>query len=340
MIAIGKAARGAVLGTARSAVRDAAGLLAMLLVLAGSVLGGWGPAAAQQLQPIPPFTARVIDRTGTLTAAGRQALEDELAAFERRKGSQIAVLIVPTTQPEAIEQYSIRVAEAWKIGRDRVRASSGAGARTGAIDDGVLLLVAKDDRRMRIEVGYGLEGAIPDGIARRIIDQAIAPKFRQQDWQGGIAAGLAELQRRIDGENLPAPESPAGGSGSLEDQLTGVLPILLFGFVAGSILSAIIGRFFGSAIASVGTGFFGASALGSMTIGVAMGAGVFLLLLMLGGSRQRLHRVGRRTYHDGPVILPGPWGGGGGGGGFGGGGGGFGGGGGGSFGGGGASGDW
>ncbi|RPH62562.1 MAG: YgcG family protein, partial [Burkholderiales bacterium] len=146
-----------------AAVRAAGGLLLWL----GVALGG----AAQALQPVPPLTGRVVDLTGTLAAPQQQALEAELEALERRKGSQLAILMVATTQPEAIEQFGIRVVEAWKLGRAEVD-----GKR---VDDGALLLVAKDDRKVRIEVGYGLEGAIPDAYARRIIAETIAPRFRQ-----------------------------------------------------------------------------------------------------------------------------------------------------------------
>ncbi len=148
-------------------------LLALLAALAFLCL--FAPHAfGQDLVAVPPLQGRVTDLTGTLSAEQRRSLDDELAALEQRKGSQIAILIVPTTQPEAIEQYSIRVAEQWKIGRGKVDGKS--------VDDGVLVVVAKNDRRVRIEVGYGLEGAIPDAYAKRIIDESIAPRFRQGDY--------------------------------------------------------------------------------------------------------------------------------------------------------------
>ena len=162
----------------------------MLLALA-LLLGGLLPAAfAQDLQPVPPLKARVTDMTGTLDAQQVQSLEATLAALEQKKGAQVAVLMVQTTQPEAIEQYGIRVVEAWQLGRGKKRAAQATGdPNAPAVDDGVLLLVAKQDRRVRIEVGYGLEGAIPDGIAKRIIDESISPHFRRQDYYGGIQAG-------------------------------------------------------------------------------------------------------------------------------------------------------
>jgi uncharacterized protein len=176
-------------------------LLPALALLLAALLPGMllpGSALAQDLQPIPPLKARVTDLTGTLDAQQIQTLESTLAALEQKKGAQVAVLMVQTTKPEAIEQYSIRVAEAWKLGRGKKGAGqSGGDPNARAVDDGVLLLVAKQDRRLRIEVGYGLEGAIPDGIARRIIDESISPRFRQQDYFGGIQAGLQDLQARI-----------------------------------------------------------------------------------------------------------------------------------------------
>ena len=129
-------------------------------------------AQAQDLVPVPPLKARVNDLTGTLTAQQAADLERQLAAFEARKGSQIAVLIVPTTQPEAIEQYSIRVADQWKVGRK-------------SVDDGIIIVVAKGDRKLRIEVGYGLEGAVPDAIASRVIREVIAPRLQANDFYGG-----------------------------------------------------------------------------------------------------------------------------------------------------------
>ncbi len=154
-------------------------------------------AACAALQPIPPLAARVTDLTGTLTAAERAQLEARLAEFEARKGAQIAVLIVPTTQPEEIEQYSIRVVDAWKLGREKP-------------DDGALLLVAKEDRTLRIEVGRGLEGALTDLVSKRIIADTITPQFRQGDFAGGIDAGVEQMIRVVDGEPLPAARSGVG----------------------------------------------------------------------------------------------------------------------------------
>src|SRR5512147_166739 len=141
---------------------------------------------------VPPLKARITDLTGTLTQSQRDTLERELQAFESRKGSQIAVLIVPTTRPEAIEQYSLRVAETWKLGRK-------------GVDDGVLLLVAKDDRKLRIEVGYGLEGALNDATAKRIVSEVISPDFKRGEFYAGIDAGVTAISKVIEGEPLPPP---------------------------------------------------------------------------------------------------------------------------------------
>src|SRR3979409_168145 len=144
---------------------------------------------------VPPLSGRVVDKTGTLSSGDIASLTQTLQNLEARKGSQVAVLIVPTTAPESIEQYSIRVAEAWKIGRRKV-------------DDGALVVVAKDDRKLRIEVGYGLEGALTDVTSKRIIDEIITPRFRGGDFAGGISAGVGRIVRVIEGERLPAVEPP------------------------------------------------------------------------------------------------------------------------------------
>jgi len=181
---------------------------------------------------VPPLTGPVVDQTGTLSSDDIAALTQKLRNFEARKGSQIAVLIVPTTAPEEIEQYSIRVAEAWKIGRKKV-------------DDGAILLVAKNDRKLRIEVGYGLEGALTDVTSQRIIDEIITPKFRSGDFAGGISAGVDRIIGVIDGEPLPAPkrQQDYGSSSDLE----GLFPFAIFGiFIVGGILRSIFGRLVGS----------------------------------------------------------------------------------------------
>ncbi|MGJ0431074.1 TPM domain-containing protein [Methylobacter sp.] len=255
--------------------------------------------------PVPALQARVTDLTGTLSPAQQSKLEQVLTEFEARKGSQIAVLIIPTTQPEAIEQYAMRVAETWKLGRE-------------GVDDGVLLLVAKEDRTLRIEVGYGLEGVIPDAVAKRVISEIIIPYFKQNDYFGGIEAGVNRLIRLIDGEPLPPPVRKDVSWSGFEDFLPIVFLVVLIG---AGLFRMIFGRLLGSSIVGGLVGILFWLIAGSFM--VALIAGLFAFLFSLGGMRSG-------------GIWPG---GGGYGGGFGGRGGGFSGGGGG-FGGGGASGHW
>ncbi len=305
-------------------------LLAVVLVL--GMLSVVLPAGAQQLQAVPKLSGPVVDTVGLLSPDTREALTQQLLALQERKGSQLAVLVVATTQPEPIEAYSIRVAEAWKLGRGK------AGPSGQNVDDGVLLLVARDDRRARIEVGYGLEGAISDGIAKRIIDQQLLPHFRQQDWDGGVQAAVDALQARIDGEALP---EPAKAVDPFDTWAEDVLPLMFFMGIGGVIASGIIGRWLASFGAGGIMGFSAFGILGSPVVAALCGVVVlgFVLLVTLGTS-SRLQQVGRHTYRN---RRGSGWGGGlGGGGGFGGGFGGGGGfsGGGGGFGGGGASGGW
>lgn len=216
---------------------------------------------------VPPLSARVTDLTGTLTAAQQAALESRLQAFEAQKGSQVAVLIVPTTQPETIGQYSIRVVEQWKLGRKK-------------IDDGVLLLVAKDDRKLRIEVGYGLEGVLPDIIARRIIAEDIAPHFKQGDFHGGIEAGINRILAVIQGEALPAPQRHANNGASLESYFI----FLLFGALIGAvILRKVLGTFPG-ALANGGLTGLAVFLLGGGMVFVLI-LGFMAFILALGGGR-------------------------------------------------------
>jgi uncharacterized protein len=269
-------------------------------------------AAAAAQQAVPPLSARVTDLTGTLSGDERAALERKLEAFESRKGSQIAVLLVATTAPETIEQYSLRVAEAWKLGR-------------AGVDDGVLVLVAVQDRRARFEVGYGLEGAVPDARARRIIADFFAPRFAQGDFAGGLADGLDALIALIDGEPLPGPAAAKPDVGPWT-----ALPVLLVlaAFVA-PLFRRLFGTLFGSAALGAGAGLVVWLLSSLLFAALGVGALVFVFAMLgVGGG-------------PGRWASRGPWGGmpGGFGGGFGGRGGGFGGGGG-RFGGGGASGGW
>jgi uncharacterized protein len=276
------------------------------------VLCAAGAFAADEVA-VPPLKARVTDLTGTLTASQAQSLETRLRDFEAFKGSQIAVLILPTTQPETIEQYSIRVADAWKAGRAK-------------IDDGVILVVAKNDRKLRIEVGYGLEGAIPDAVAQRVVSDVITPYFRAGDFYGGIAAGTDALMKVIDGESLPAPERHNTQGARAIDPGT-VLFLLFVLFAVDSILRFVLGRVFGAAASGVLITGIAWLVLGVAIFAVFAGIAGFVLSLVLGAARG-----GRGGWGSGGWPSGGLGGGGFGGGGFSGGGGGFGGGG--------ASGSW
>ena len=212
---------------------------------------------------VPELTGRVVDETDTLSRSDIAALSQKLQDFESREGSQIAVLIVPTTQPETIEQFSIRVAEAWKIGRNKV-------------DDGAILVVAKNDRHLRIEVGYGLEGALTDVTSRRIIDEIITPKFRSGDFAGGIADGVERMMRVIDGEPLPVP-SPTVNFGSLDDLAPLAIVTLFVSVGIGGAFRAMLGRLLGSlatgGIIAMLTWFI----LGSFALALALGVLGFII---------------------------------------------------------------
>ncbi|MBW5437189.1 YgcG family protein [Bradyrhizobium canariense] len=268
---------------------------------------------------IPQLTGRVVDQTGTLSSGDIAALSQKLQDFETRKGSQVAVLIVPTTDPETIEQFAIRVAEAWKIGRKKV-------------DDGAILVVAKNDRHLRIEVGYGLEGALTDVTSRRIIDEAITPKFRSGDFAGGITAGVDRMIRVIDGEPLPTP-SRSVNFGDWND-VEPLFYFLLFGpLVIGGILRSIFGRLFGSGITGAIVGVLAWFVIGSAVVGLGVGVlgAVLTFIADLFGAGSGTGSSRRGSWSSGPSS--GGWSGGSSSsGGFSGGGG--------SFGGGGASGSW
>ncbi|WP_273704461.1 TPM domain-containing protein [Candidatus Accumulibacter cognatus] len=276
------------------------------------LLVGAGFAGADEQQAIPRLAARVTDLTSTLDVEQRRRLDDRLAAFEKAKGSQIAVLIVPTVQPESVEQYALRVVESWKLGRR-------------GVDDGALLLIAKDDRKLRIEVGYGLEGALNDATAKRIISETIAPRFKKGDFYGGIDAGIAAMMQVIAGEALPPAARIEGARRADVDDHFEML--LLSGFVlvfvVGGVLRAIFGRFLAAGMVGVAAGAIAAMLISSLLIAAVLGVAAAIVSLFLGMR-------GGTGWSSGGIS----WGGGGGrsSGGFSGGGG--------SFGGGGASGDW
>jgi uncharacterized protein len=219
---------------------------------------------------VPPLKARVTDLTATLSSQQQATLEETLRAFEARKGSQVAVLIVPTTKPEEIEQYSIRVFDQWKLGRK-------------GIDDGVLLLVATNDHRLRIEVGYGLEGVLNDATAKRIVEEDITPHFKQADFYGGVSAGVARIIKVVDGEPLPPPKGrPKSGGGIDINSLLFIGFILVF--VVGSVLRAIFGRFLGAGMVGGIAGVIAWTIGGALLIGVVVAIIAFIFSL-LGGTR-------------------------------------------------------
>lgn len=269
----------------------------------------WVVSAVHAELAVPPLKARVTDLTGTLSAQQRSTLEQTLQAFETSKGSQIAVLLVPSTEPEAIEQYALRVVEAWKLGRK-------------GVDDGALLLIAKNDRTMRIEVGYGLEGALNDATAKRIIAEVITPYFKNGDFFGGIQAGTQAMMKVIQGEPLPAPSPARRASEDAQGSLFSLVPIVFFlAFIIGNILRGIVGRFpaaLGSAGISTAIVWL---VMGTLFGALAFGFIIFIILLFSGLN------AGRGGYYSGGGFGGGFGRGGGFGGGFGGGGGGFGGGG-------------
>ncbi len=308
-------------------------LLAWMLVFQALALAAFAfaPRAwAQDVLPVPALSARVIDQTGTLTPAQLSALESQLVALEAKRGAQLVVLMVASTQREDVASYAQRVGDAWKIGRRNV-------------GDGLLIVVAKNDRHIRIEVAKSLEGAVPDLAARRVIDQAMKPAFRTGDYAGGLTAAVTQLDARIGGEGLPAPNTR--GVGGTQDLLKGLNleDLGLFLFIAVPIAATVITRIFGRKLGSVLTSG-GAGALAwwfSQSVLLSVAAGVVTLivvgLLGVGAAAQRLARGNSTGGWGGGGsggFGGGSWGGGSGGGG------GFSSGGGGDFGGGGASGDW
>ncbi|MBA2483799.1 MAG: YgcG family protein [Nitrosomonas sp.] len=215
---------------------------------------------------IPQLKSRVTDLTQTLSTNQAAQLKQKLAAFESKTGNQVAILIIPTTQPETIEQYSIRVVEEWKPGRK-------------GIDDGVLLLIAKNDKTLRIEVGYGLEGALTDALSKRIIDEIIVPNFRQGDFAGGIDAGIEKILGVIEGEPLPPPKIHDGmdASHSRNALLDNFIPILIGLIVAGRIVQAKLGRLAGATITSVAGGFIMWFIFSSLAVAIFIAFVTFIL---------------------------------------------------------------
>jgi len=264
-------------------------LAAMLLLMAL-------PAAADVA--VPALRARVTDLTATLDATQKSTLEKTLADFEAKKGAQIAVLMVPTTEPETVEQYAVRVEEVWKLGRK-------------GVDDVVLLVIAKNDRKLRIEVGYGLEGALTDAVAKRIIADDIVPRFKQGDFYGGVTAGVDRITRVIDGEALPPPRAAsASHHSSGGDNLFFIGFILVF--LVGGILRAIFGRVLGAGIIGGVMGFIVWSVLGLLPWALVAGIVAFFFGLMGGGGQSSGGGFGGGGYSGGGFSDGGGFSGGGG----------------------------
>ena len=239
-------------------------------ILLACALCWFGVAAAQV--PVPPLTGHVTDQTGTLSAEQKATLEQTLTAFEARKGSQLAVLMVATTAPEEVEQYALRVAEQWKLGRKK-------------IDDGAILVVAKNDRAMRIEVGYGLEGALTDLTSKRIISETILPRFKGGDFYGGITAGIDQVIRVVDGEPLPAPTARAPqGIGDVQQYAPMLFIVAL---AVGGVLRAVMGKVPGSLVTGGVVGVIAWFVVGAISMAAVAGVIAMVVTLMGGGMLGR-----------------------------------------------------
>lgn len=219
--------------------------------------------------PVPPLTEHLIDQTSTLSGEQITILDQTLQALEARKGSQLAVLIVASTAPETIEQYAMRVAEQWKLGRKK-------------IDDGAILLIAKSDHVVRIEVGYGLEGALNDATSKRIISEIITPRFKQGDYYGGISAGVNQIIHVVDGEPLPAPSSSSNENAQEIGKYTPIVFILAL--VLGGILRTVLGRFPSALITGGGVGVIAWLFAGALSIALSAGFMALAFTLLSGSS--------------------------------------------------------
>jgi uncharacterized protein len=211
---------------------------------------------------VPPLRARVNDLAGLLSQEQASRLEDQLAQFEQETNHQVAVLTIPTLDGEDIEDFSIRVAENWKMGHK-------------GNDNGVILLIARDDRKLRIEVGYGLEGVLPDAIANRIIREVIVPRFRDQDFPGGIESGLSAIIQTIRGERISvAPPNPKESTNSLVSTM-----FLLFAGTA--LFGSVVGFAQPSLVRGAASGAFVSAVVGLPGIS-AVGAGIWLVAVCIG----------------------------------------------------------
>lgn len=256
------------------------------------------PRSSDGTLAVPPL-ARVTDMAGVLDAQAKAQLEAKLAAFERSKGSQIAIIVVPSTQPEPIADFTNRVGDAWKIGRK-------------GVGDGLLMTVAVKDRRAWISVARALEGAIPDVVATRITREQMGPRFAKGDFAGGLNAGVDAVIKLIEGEGLPTPAGiPRSKVDAGEGLLAALVPLVIFGAIVGSLLRRIFGVP-GAAAAGAGAGAIAGLLLSSLIIGVIAAIAVFVFSAVGGAGRGGGGRVLGGRRHGGPIIIPGGWSGGGG----------------------------
>lgn len=303
-------------GLARSVRRARCWFAAALALCACALALAAAPTASEPIA-VPKLTAHVVDLTGTLSAPEREALDAKLRAFEAARGSQVAVLVVPSIGSETIEEFAGRVTDEWKLGRK-------------AVDDGVLFVIAKQERRMRIHTGRGVQGTLTDALSKRIISELVAPAFRNGDFAGGIEAGVGAIMKAVEGEALPLPkqEAPHKAHNVFSSDFFW-FGLFLMAMVAMA-LRRMLGRFFGAGLTSGIAGLAAWFIFGSLIFGLGGALVAFLFTLFAPGAMVS----GLRPGWGGGFSS----GGGGGGGDFGGGGGFSGGGG--SFDGGGSSGSW
>ena len=260
-------------------------LLARVFVLLVAWMAICVHAAEGDPQPIPKLDKRVIDLTATLSAADEARVAARLKDFEAQKGAQIAVLIVGTTQPEAIFDYSLRVAEAWKLGRK-------------GVDDGVLFVIAKNDRKMQILTGPGLQGTLTDAMSKRIISEIVGPKFRAGDFAGGIDQGVEKMIAVLQGEALPPPQKKRVAVHSVNYQ--GFLMLgLVAALVVGPLLRSLLGRFLGATGTGAVTGAAAWLLAGGMVFPIVAGGVIFLVVLMMGAMNLSNGRGGGGWFSGG-----------------------------------------
>jgi uncharacterized protein len=266
------------------------GLRALLALLWALGLGLWQATACAQtaLVPVPDYRAHVTDTARALADADRAALERQLANFETQRGTQIGVLIVPSTAPEDIADYSQRVADTWKLGR-------------AGVGDGLLIVVAVQDRRVRIAPFKALEGAIPDVLAKRIIDQQMVPAFRRGDYAGGLRDALAQLQAHITGEALPEP-APARPQIDEFDIVEAAMLLLVAVPLVTRVLRQMLGQRLGSLVGAAAAGLLVWQITGRIWMALLAGlmgffVGLFTDLPMVARDMRHRHSGHRGGWH-------------------------------------------